>query len=92
MDAKPPLLVGALAAITASLCCVVPLLLVTLGVGGAWVASLTRFEPLRPIFIAITLAMLFLAWRKLYRPAHCESGRVCADVGISVVNAAFSGS
>lgn len=82
MDAKPPLLVGALAAITASLCCVVPLVLVTLGVGGAWVASLNRFEPLRPVLIAITLAMLLLAWRKLYRPAHCESGRVCADAGI----------
>lgn len=82
MDAKPPLLVGALAAITASLCCVVPLVLVTLGVGGAWVASLSRFEPLRPIFVVITLVMLALAWRKLYRPAQCEPGKVCADPGI----------
>lgn len=82
MDARPPLLVSALAAITASLCCVVPLVLVTLGVGGAWVASLSRFEPLRPVFVAITLLMLFLAWRKLYRPAVCEPGQVCADLGI----------
>ena len=82
MDARPPLLVGALAAITASLCCVVPLVLVTLGVGGAWVASLSRFEPLRPIFIAITLVMLFLAWRKLYQPANCTPDKVCADPGV----------
>ena len=80
MDAKPPLLVGAIAAITASLCCVVPLVLVTLGIGGAWVASLSRFEPLRPVFIVITLAMLFLAWRKLYRPASCAPDKVCADL------------
>lgn len=79
MDAKPPLLVGAIAAITASLCCVVPLVLVTLGVGGAWVSSLSRFEPLRPVFIAITLAMLFLAWRKLYQPASCAPDKICAD-------------
>ncbi|MHB8915314.1 MAG: mercuric transporter MerT family protein [Thiobacillus sp.] len=82
MDAKPPLLVGVLAAITASLCCVVPLVLVTLGVGGAWVASLTQFEPLRPVFIAITLVMLFLAWRRLYQPASCTPDKVCADFGL----------
>ena len=79
MDARQSLFASALAAFTASLCCVVPLLLVTLGVGGAWVASLSRFEPLRPVFVAITLVMLMLAWRKLYRPAVCESGKVCAD-------------
>lgn len=82
MDAKPPLLIGALAAITASLCCVVPLLLVALGVSGAWVASLSVFEPLRPIFIVITLVMLALAWRKLYRPAACDAGKVCVNTGV----------
>ena len=82
MDARPPLLVGALAAITASLCCVVPLVLVTLGVGGAWVASLSRIESLRPVFIAITLVMLFLAWRKLYQAPACTPDKVCADSSI----------
>lgn len=80
MDAKPPLLVALLAVITASLCCVVPLLLVMLGVGGAWVSTLSQFEPLRAIFIAITLLMLFLAWRKLYQPANCVPDNVCADL------------
>lgn len=82
MDAKPPLLVGVLAAITASLCCVVPLVLITLGVGGAWVASLSRLEPLRPVFIAITLVMLILAWRKLYQSASCTPDKVCANTGL----------
>lgn len=80
MDAKPPLLVGALAAFIASLCCVVPLVLVMLGVGGAWVSTLSQFEPLRPVFIAITLVMLFLAWRKLYQPASCAPDKICADL------------
>lgn len=81
MDAKPPLLVGVLAALTASLCCVAPLVLLSLGIGGAWVAGLSHFEPLRPIFIVIALVMLFLAWRKLYRPALCNADKLCADTG-----------
>lgn len=79
MDAKPPLFVGAIAALTASLCCVLPLLLVMLGIGGAWVSTLSQFEPLRPVFIAIALVMLLLAWRKLYRPANCTLDKICAD-------------
>jgi len=79
MDTKQALWASALAAIGASLCCVVPLLLVTLGIGGAWLAMLTRLEPARPVFVALTLGLLALAGRKLYRPSvACESGKPCA--------------
>lgn len=47
-----------LAAIGASLCCVAPLVLLSIGVGGAWVSSLTALEPYRPIFIIATLALI----------------------------------
>jgi mercuric ion transport protein len=74
------LVVGALAAIGASVCCVGPLVLLTLGIGGAWVANLTAFEPLRPWFIAATLVFLGLAFRRLYlQPQVCEPGAACAD-------------
>jgi mercuric ion transport protein len=43
-------LTSAAAAIGASLCCVVPLVLVSLGISGAWLASLTALEPYRPLF------------------------------------------
>ncbi len=80
MNARQGLIGAVLAAIGASACCVGPLLLVTLGVGGAWVASLTRLEPLRPVFVVLTLALLGFAGFRLYRrPAVCESGRPCAD-------------
>lgn len=70
---------GGIAAILASACCLGPLVLVTLGVGGAWVANLQALEPLRPVFIAVALAALFLAWRRLYRrTAPCAPGEVCA--------------
>ncbi|EML5470864.1 mercuric ion transporter MerT [Pseudomonas aeruginosa] len=70
---------GALAAILASTCCLGPLVLVALGFSGAWIGNLTALEPYRPIFIGTALVALFLAWRRIYRPAHaCKPGEVCA--------------
>lgn len=50
-ESKKSLLVASLTAIGASVCCVGPLVLLTLGVGGSWASTLTAFEPVRPIFI-----------------------------------------
>lgn len=69
-----------LAAIGASVCCVGPLVLLALGISGAWISYLTALEPYRPYFIAITLVFLFLAFRQLYiKPKVCELGKRCAD-------------
>ena len=82
MDTRQTLLASALAAIGASLCCVAPLVLVTLGIGGAWLATLTRLEPARPVFVVLALGLLALAGRTLYRrPVACESGKPCS-VGV----------
>lgn len=70
---------GGLAAILASTCCLGPLVLVTVGISGAWIASLTRLEPYRPFFISIAVVALFFAWRGIYQPAQaCQPGEVCA--------------
>lgn len=70
---------ASLAAIGASLCCVGPLVLLALGIGGTWISHLVALEPYRPIFIGITLVFLFLAFRKLYLvPRKCASGDACA--------------
>lgn len=77
---KGSLVAGALAAIGASVCCVGPLVLLTLGIGGTWIANLTVLEPLRPWFIAATLLFLGLAFRRLYLPPQvCEPGASCAE-------------
>ncbi len=74
------LLAGGLAAFLASACCLGPLLLTMLGVAGAWIGNLTLLEPYRPLFIAAALAALFLAYRRIWRPAAaCEPGQVCAQ-------------
>jgi mercuric ion transport protein len=69
-----------LAAIIGSLCCVAPLVLLTLGISGAWIGQLTALEPYRPIFIGITLVFIGLAFRQLYIvPARCAPGETCAN-------------
>jgi mercuric ion transport protein len=80
LTGKGSLIAGVLAAIGASVCCVGPLVLLALGIGGSWVGSLTAMEPYRPIFIGLTLLFLWLAFRKLYlMPQVCTPGTPCAD-------------
>ncbi len=68
-----------LAAIGASACCVGPLLLLSLGIGGAWMSTLTSMEAVRPFFFVITLIFIGLGYRKLYlMPENCEAGQACA--------------
>lgn len=70
---------GGLAALLASTCCLGPLVLVALGVSGAWIGNLTALEPYRPIFIGVALVALFFAYRRIFRPAQdCKPGEVCA--------------
>lgn len=80
LNAKRSLVAGVAAAIGASVCCVGPLVLVMLGIGGAWIDNLTAFEPYRPLFIGLTLLFLGLGFRELYRAPHaCAPGTACAD-------------
>ena|SRR5438552_3679801 len=76
---RTALFAGGIAAVLASACCLGPLLLVTVGVSGAWIGNLTRLEPYRPVFIGIALVALLFAWRNIYRPVQaCRPGEVCA--------------
>lgn len=65
------------AAFLASLCCIGPLLFVTLGIG-AGLAS--RFEPLRPYFTVLTLVLLAVGFYTVYgRRARATTGACGAD-------------
>lgn len=80
MNAKNSLVAGVLAGIGASVCCVGPLVLLALGISGAWIGNLTALEPYRPIFIGLTLLFLGLALRRLYFvPQVCAPGTPCAN-------------
>jgi mercuric ion transport protein len=76
---RAALAAGGLAAILAGACCLGPLVLVSVGVSGAWLASFQLLEPYRPFFIGIAALALAFAGRRIYRPAaQCEPGDVCA--------------
>jgi mercuric ion transport protein len=71
---------GVVGAILAASCCVGPLVLVSLGVSGAWIGNLTALEPYKPYFAAVTLVFLGLGFWQVYfrtKPA-CEEGSYCA--------------
>lgn len=77
------LFAGVAAAIGASACCVGPLLLVLLGVGGAWGARLVALEPLQPFFVAAAVVFFGLAFRRLYRrPDDCLPGEACSVAAV----------
>jgi len=72
------LFVGGLAAILASTCCLGPLVLVLLGVSGAWIGNLTKLEPYRPYFLGAAIIALFFAGRRIFQPTPaCAPGEVC---------------
>ena len=66
----------ALTAVAASLCCILPVTVALLGVGsaafGAW------FEPWRPVFVAVTVVLLGIAFYQGYRPVNCGPDEACA--------------
>lgn len=73
------LLVGGVAAILGATCCLGPLVLLLLGISGAWIGNLTALEPYRPVFIGAAAVALAAACRSIFRPAAaCQAGEVCA--------------
>ena len=70
------------AALLASLCCVGPVLFVTLGIG-AGLAS--RFEPLRPFFTVLPLGLLALGYHTVHGhkplPSSADAPPACGPDG-----------
>jgi mercuric ion transport protein len=61
--------VAIVSAIVASTCCVIPLLLVLVGITGAWMVNLTALKPLTPFFTVIAVAAIAWAGYLIYRPS-----------------------
>jgi len=71
---------GIFGALAASACCILPLVLFSLGIGGAWIGNLTALYPYKPYFVTIALLFLaggfYIAYRK--PKMACEPGSHCA--------------
>jgi mercuric ion transport protein len=74
-----PLIGGIIAAFLSTVCCIVPLLLLTLGVSGAWMSNLTALEPYKPYFIIVASLLLWITYNKIFlTEPDCEEGKPCA--------------
>lgn len=82
---------GVSGALITSSCCVVPLLLVILGISGTWIGSLTALEPYKPYFIVITVALLGAGfWFVYFKPKkECANGSYCARPSSSCITKAL---
>jgi len=66
---------GLFGALVASSCCIVPVVLFSLGISGAWIGNLTQLAPYKPYFIIVTLAFIGSGFLLVHR----ASRRACAD-------------
>ena len=74
---------GLLGAIAAASCCVVPLVLFSLGVSGVWIGNLAALAPYQPIFVVITLGFLGYGYYIVYRKpkANRAGNQACTRRG-----------
>jgi mercuric ion transport protein len=66
---------GILGALAASACCILPLVLFSVGISGAWIGNLTALGRYKPYFAGGTLALLGYGYYLVYVRAK----QACAD-------------
>ena len=71
---------GVAGALAATACCILPLVLFSLGVGGVWVGRLASLAPYQPYFIGFAaLSIGYGFWQVYARPrAGCAEDDACA--------------
>jgi mercuric ion transport protein len=58
------------AALGAAVCCLGPVVLVSLGVSGAWIGRLSALEPYRPLFMVVAAGFLAVGFYRTYGTAR----------------------
>lgn len=56
------------------------MILISVGVTGAWIGQLTLLEPYKPVFMLIAAGFLAAGFWEVYfrKGKHCEDGSYCA--------------
>jgi mercuric ion transport protein len=64
-------------------CCLLPFVLIAVGVAGAWVGALDAFAPYKWYFIVATVALLGYGFYAAYwKPGRsCAAGSACTSCG-----------
>lgn len=63
---------AALVALTSVACWSVPLILVSIGITGAWMSTFTLLAPYKSLLIGASLVCLAYAWFSIYRPQGAD--------------------
>ena len=71
---------GLLGALADSSCCILPVVLFSLGISGAWIGNFTQLGPYQPYFLAVTIALLGTGYWLVHRASKraCVDGEACA--------------
>ena len=71
---------GLLGALAASSCCILPVVLFSLGISGAWIGNFTRLAPYQPYFLTAATVFLGSGYWLVHRAsqAACVEGEACA--------------
>lgn len=71
---------GLLGALAASSCCILPVVLFSLGISGAWIGNFTQLAPYQPYFLAATAVFLGTGYWLVKRASEraCAEGEACS--------------
>ena len=65
--------------IAASTCCILPLVLFSLGISGAWIGNLTDMAAYQPFFVLVSFIFLAVGYYYVYaKDKDCSEGEACA--------------
>ncbi len=74
-------LISGVAAFIGASCCVLPLILVNIGLGGAWIANLAFFAVAKPYFLTASALFIALAFVVAYRGNRKPSTKTMVILG-----------
>lgn len=78
---------GLASAVAASSCCILPLALLGVGIGGVGTAVLAALAPFQPLFIGLAVVFLGAGFWLAYRPypAGCQDGECRQRLGRGII-------
>lgn len=80
---------AALLALLSASCCVLPIGLSIIGLGGSWLTVLSPFIAYRSAILVVVAFALVWAWFRVLRPRPCETRRQFLMIWTAVATCAF---
>jgi mercuric ion transport protein len=82
-------LVAAIAALVGASCCVLPLTLAAVGVGGAWIAQLAVFVTYQWYILTVAMVLIMISWIVAFVRGSSRRAKLVLAISTALVAAAF---